>query len=209
MFVSIIGFVVALVCAAITITALKGKYTMLVLAFFVGSVVVWTIGACRLAKPWSVWARTFYEEERMAVARSRFPERDAIPRPPSVVRPAPPQEVEIAFWLLVLAAVLGMFTLAASGAANGLIAGPLVVFAVMGRAGHRWARVTVTVLAGLICLPQLAAIAIGTAAGTLSVALAAVVVLLVVAALVLLYRPGASDYYDTTGRIYRGPETIT
>jgi hypothetical protein len=58
--------------ALAVITFLKGKYGFGVLGIFIW--VFWLVGAIRLAKPDSVWARNFYDEERVKEATERFDE---------------------------------------------------------------------------------------------------------------------------------------
>jgi hypothetical protein len=61
----VVGIVLALVCAS------KEKFWMAL-----GSLVVWPIGvvgAFRLAKPHSLWARRFYRDERLKRSRERYP----------------------------------------------------------------------------------------------------------------------------------------
>jgi signal peptidase I len=58
---------VLLVLAAIT--AAKGKWGTLVLGLIVFP--AWLVGALRLAKPHSLWARRFYDEEKRAKANAR------------------------------------------------------------------------------------------------------------------------------------------
>ena len=56
--------------ASIVICALKGRWLM----FFVGFIINVThpIGASRLAKPESWWARRFYDETKLGRAEARF-----------------------------------------------------------------------------------------------------------------------------------------
>lgn len=67
--------------------------------------------------------------------------------------------------------------------------------------GKKWARVVATVLAGLGLLSLLLTLA-GAAAGTttLSQLLSAVTILVGIAAVVFLYRPDASAYYEANSR---------
>ncbi len=67
--VGVVGIVLALVCAA------KEKFWMAL-----ASLLVWPIGAVgaiRLAKPHSLWARRFYRDERLKDSRERYPEAGA------------------------------------------------------------------------------------------------------------------------------------
>ena len=70
---SIFLVVIALwMITVIVISLLKGKYLMtLVGLFFLGNLIVWTVGAVRLAKPRSWWARRRYDEDKMLKARER------------------------------------------------------------------------------------------------------------------------------------------
>jgi hypothetical protein len=56
--------------ALATICAMKGKWVFFVLGWFFG--IFWLIGAMRLAKPGSRWARTRYDPVDMARAERRF-----------------------------------------------------------------------------------------------------------------------------------------
>ena len=53
-----------------TVTALKGKWGVFALGFLVWP--AWVLGAIRLAKPDSWWARRFYDEEKLRRARERI-----------------------------------------------------------------------------------------------------------------------------------------
>lgn len=67
--VGVVGIVLALICAS------KEKFWMAL-----GSLLVWPIGAVgavRLAKPHSLWARRFYRDERLKSSRERYPEAGA------------------------------------------------------------------------------------------------------------------------------------
>jgi hypothetical protein len=52
------------------VTGLKGKYGFLAVGLLIG--LFWILGAIRLAKPDSWWAKRFYDEEKMRRARERF-----------------------------------------------------------------------------------------------------------------------------------------
>jgi hypothetical protein len=67
----------ALIAAAV-ICAMKGKWVFFVVGWFSG--IFWIIGALRLAKPWSWWARRRYGDVDMERAQERFA------RPPSAHR---------------------------------------------------------------------------------------------------------------------------
>lgn len=67
--VGVVGIVLALVCAA------KEKFWMAL-----AGLVIWPIGAVgavRLAKPHSLWARRFYREDRLQRSRVRYPAKTA------------------------------------------------------------------------------------------------------------------------------------
>lgn len=70
--VDIAGVVAVLVLVVITIvvTALKGKYGLVAVGLLIH--LCWWIGALRLAKPGSYWARRFYDLDRLR-AQARFP----------------------------------------------------------------------------------------------------------------------------------------
>lgn len=55
--------------AAGVVTALKGKWGMLALGLFIN--ILWVVGAVRIAKPDSWWARRFYDDGKLAVAQAR------------------------------------------------------------------------------------------------------------------------------------------
>jgi hypothetical protein len=67
----VIGLLVVLYGVPATITGLKGKYGYLAVGVFIH--VLWWIGAIRLAKPDSVWARRFYAPDKLDRAYVRFP----------------------------------------------------------------------------------------------------------------------------------------
>jgi hypothetical protein len=52
------------------ICATKGKWVFFLLGWFSG--IFWIVGAARLAKPGSRWARTHYGPEARAAAERRF-----------------------------------------------------------------------------------------------------------------------------------------
>ena len=52
------------------ITGLKGKYGFLAAGLLIG--LFWVVGAIRLAKPESWWAKHFYDPKKMRLARERF-----------------------------------------------------------------------------------------------------------------------------------------
>jgi hypothetical protein len=67
----IIGFaIVSLSILLSFVTCLKGKLTLGLISIFVPPVGL--VSAYRLARPGSVWAQLFYDEERLARARRRF-----------------------------------------------------------------------------------------------------------------------------------------
>ena len=65
----IVGFLLGLAA----ICALKGKWVFFVLGFFSG--LFWIIGASRLGKPNSYWARHRYEDLEIAEAEQHFSRR--------------------------------------------------------------------------------------------------------------------------------------
>jgi hypothetical protein len=68
---------VAAYIAAIVISGLKGKPFMVVMGILtlgMPAFSLWpVIGAIRIAKPNSTWARKYYGEEKMQIALTRFP----------------------------------------------------------------------------------------------------------------------------------------
>lgn len=141
------GLVAALVAglaAAVTVLALKGKYGMIAIGLLVR--VCWVVGAIRLAKPGSVWARTFYDREQLDECVRRFPDAagaaGAVPAPQ---RPPAPRAVRIGAACAALCLLSGL-----TGLAGGLLAGPALAMLPFAVAGLRWARTTVLVLAGVL-----------------------------------------------------------
>ena len=55
------------------ICAMKGKWIFFVLGWFSG--IFWIIGACRLGKPNSYWARRRYGSLELKEAQQRFPDK--------------------------------------------------------------------------------------------------------------------------------------
>ena len=53
-----------------TICAMKGKWVFFALGWFSG--IFWIVGALRIAKPSSYWARKHYNERQLAIAEQRF-----------------------------------------------------------------------------------------------------------------------------------------
>lgn len=161
---------------AATVTLLKAKYVLFVLglvvivigvqyataevpAVFGVGVLVWAVAASRLGWPHSVWARWTYDERRMALARVRFPAPTptgaepggevetpvATAHPVCPVRPDRPALVGRGFWLLVAGMIVGSLALSTWA----LLAGVLLPFAVLVRAGWATARTVCTVVFGL------------------------------------------------------------
>lgn len=62
--------IIALWTVCPVISAMKGKYGMLVLGLLIHP--CWAFAAIRLAKPDSYWARRFYGPEKMGQAQLRF-----------------------------------------------------------------------------------------------------------------------------------------
>jgi hypothetical protein len=75
----LVAAVVAVSAGAAIVCALKGKW-----AFFFLSILLWpvvpVIGAIRIAKPTSWWARRYYDTEKRRQARERFPYDTVGPR---------------------------------------------------------------------------------------------------------------------------------
>jgi hypothetical protein len=72
---SVVGLVLGLVLIVVllglgVICGMKGKWVFLVVGFFSG--IFWIIGASRLGKPSSFWARRWYEDAEIAEAERRF-----------------------------------------------------------------------------------------------------------------------------------------
>jgi hypothetical protein len=135
-----------------------------------------------------VWARTFYGDDRIAVARARFPSRADLPvRRCRSGRP-PPREVDAAFRLLLVLCAGALLAHPLSA----VLAGPMFAFAVMARKGHRWARVTVTVFVCVLTGIQVFGYGLDPPGLTLLP-----FVLLVPAAgvVVLLYGPAANGWF--------------
>lgn len=85
----VIGFaILGLIVTAAIVTLLKGKT-----GFFLGGIFLqlfWYIGAIRLAKPKSWWARRFYGPEKMGRAVTRHGAEAGAP-PPRRERPTVPE----------------------------------------------------------------------------------------------------------------------
>ena len=58
--------------AALVICVLKKKIIMAIISLVIGGGVIQTIGALRLAKPESWWARRFYDEIKLQRSRERY-----------------------------------------------------------------------------------------------------------------------------------------
>jgi hypothetical protein len=82
--VGLLGIVLALVCAA------KEKFWLAVCSLLLWPIGV--VGAVRLAKPHSIWARRFYRDERLKRSRERYPGAvaDSAPAVPADSPGAPP-----------------------------------------------------------------------------------------------------------------------
>jgi hypothetical protein len=74
--VSIIAALTVLWVVPIVITAMKGKQGMVLAGVFFHP--CWWVGAIRLAKPDSYWARRFYDDDKLYRAHDRFPAPDPI-----------------------------------------------------------------------------------------------------------------------------------
>jgi len=62
-----------LIVGPLTVTALKGQWALFAAGWLTLGM-VWTITACRLARPESWWARNLYGPKKLARARERYPE---------------------------------------------------------------------------------------------------------------------------------------
>jgi hypothetical protein len=75
------GCIFAAYIAAVIFSWMKGKRvfaTIGIILLFVPGMSLWpVIGAIRIAKPNSTWARKYYDERKMQIARSRFPKEAA------------------------------------------------------------------------------------------------------------------------------------
>jgi hypothetical protein len=71
------GCILAAYVAALIICGMKGKPVFVVLGIvllFMPAMSLWPIiGAVRIAKPTSTWARRYYGSDKMAIAWTRFP----------------------------------------------------------------------------------------------------------------------------------------
>jgi signal peptidase I len=76
--VTALALYLALLAALATVTALKGKWGVFVLGLAVWP--AWLLGAVRLAKPDSRWARRFYSAEKREHARGVLPRRVLLAR---------------------------------------------------------------------------------------------------------------------------------
>lgn len=97
----------------------------------------------------------------------------------------PPTDAEVntakIFGLVIGLAMIGLF----------------VLFAFMMRAGRNWARITLTVLGGISIVLNLFGI---RSAGALNLIITLVLVVLVAAAIYLMYRPESNNYFSA-GRV--------
>ena len=75
---TVLALYLLLLAALATVTALKGKWGVLALGLLVWP--AWVLGAIRLAKPDSWWARRFYPPDRRERARALLPGRVLIAR---------------------------------------------------------------------------------------------------------------------------------
>jgi hypothetical protein len=78
----VVGIVLALICAA------KEKFWMALAGLLVWP--VGAVGAFRLAKPHSLWARRFYRDDRLKRSRARYPGTGADSAPDEPSTPEPP-----------------------------------------------------------------------------------------------------------------------
>jgi hypothetical protein len=70
---AIYAAILGTILGAVVVCGLKGKYGMIAGGIFLHP--LWFVGAIRLAKPDSVWARKNYSEDKMAAARTRDEDR--------------------------------------------------------------------------------------------------------------------------------------
>lgn len=64
--------VLAAMLSCAVICGLKGKPGMVIGGIFIR--ILWIVGACRLAKPRSIWARRYYDADKLARSYERYPE---------------------------------------------------------------------------------------------------------------------------------------
>lgn len=194
----IVNGVIATIVATIVINGFKDKSGMIALGLFLFHP-LWLIGAIRLGKPGSCWARFFYTERMMARAADRFPNADPGWR---VARPAPlPGELTGGCAALALAALMML----ASGLPASLLAGALLPALALTWRGWSPGRPTAAVLGTLASVGTLL---FGLAfpddetgnpfqpGGLLGAPVASVVIgALAIAGLVPLYRPASTAYF--------------
>lgn len=202
--VQIADLIVAFVVICIVATVLKDKYGVFLLGIPIH--VAWLVGAIRLARPGSLWARYLYDQRKMARADERFPNED--PGWP-VSRPDDrPRELDVGFGFLVLSSVVMLV----SGLLSSLVAGAYLLIALLTWRGWRAGRPTTAALAGLLVAGELvcAALAGGRDLAWLAggvfghpLAAAGITVLPAAAGLVLLWRSTADSYYQ--GIVVRPP----
>jgi hypothetical protein len=68
----VVLLIVALVIVPVVICVAKGKFVLAIVGVLVGPWLLTLIGAVRLAKPHSTWARRFYDDAKLERARARF-----------------------------------------------------------------------------------------------------------------------------------------
>lgn len=66
---AVLACIVGVILAAVVVCGLKGKYGMIAGGLIVH--VLWYVGAIRLAKPNSWWARRFYSGSKLEEAQAR------------------------------------------------------------------------------------------------------------------------------------------
>jgi hypothetical protein len=111
----------------VTLTALKGKYGMLIGGFLLG--ILWIVGSIRLAKPDSVWARTFYGPDELGESLRRFPLGPGRSWPYSAPPAAVPTQITRGVLLAVAAGLAGLVAVLNLAM---VLAGPLLPFAALG-----------------------------------------------------------------------------
>jgi hypothetical protein len=127
--------------AVVTLTVLKGKYGMLFGGLLLG--ILWIFAAILLAKPNSVWARTFYGPDKLTESMRRFPIEPGRPwpyrAPPAVV----PTQITRGVLLAIAAGLAGAVSVLNLAM---FLVGPLLPIAALARRGVRWARTTTIAL---------------------------------------------------------------
>ncbi len=179
----------------VTLTALKGKYGMLFGGYLLG--IVWIVGSIRLAKPESVWARTFYGPDELGESVRRFSIKPGGPWP----YPAPPAAAPIQITRGVLLAIAAGLAGAVAVLNLGMfLVGPLLPFAALARRGVRWARTTTVALVAVMTVSGFALAArVAPEPDPVHITATGLQVLLTVGAWHQLYRGEARHYFHRVG----------